>query len=93
MVQRVPIVGETSEYLEIFVDGDWAGCPRTRKSTNGGGIMWNGACLWKYLCHSRSETRLFVSSFSLRTFSFFVVSRLIWVSLHSEFYARYLGLV
>ena len=33
MVQRVPIVGETSEY------------PRTRKSTNGGGIVWNGACL------------------------------------------------
>ena len=40
-----PIVGETSEYLEIFVDSDWAGCQRTRKSTNGGGIMWNGACL------------------------------------------------
>ena len=45
MVQRAPIVGETSEYLEIFVDGDWAGCQRTRKSTSGGGIMWNGACL------------------------------------------------
>ena len=45
MVQRVPIVGETSKYLEIFVDSDWAGCHRTRKSTNGGGIMWNGACM------------------------------------------------
>ena len=45
MVQRVPIVGETSEYLEIFVDSDWACCQRTRKSTNGGCIMWNGACL------------------------------------------------
>ena len=45
MVQRVPIVGETSEYLEIFVDSDWAGCQRTTKSTNGCGIMWYGACL------------------------------------------------
>ena len=33
MVQRVPIVGETSEYLEIFVDSDWAGCQGTRNST------------------------------------------------------------
>ena len=45
MVQRVSLVGETSEYLEIFVDSDWAGCQRTRKSTNRGGIVWNGACL------------------------------------------------
>ena len=29
----------------IFFDSDWAGCQRTRKSTNGGGIVWNGACL------------------------------------------------
>ena len=45
MVQKIKFDVEDSGVLEIFVDSDWAGCPRTRKSTNGGCIMWNGACL------------------------------------------------
>jgi hypothetical protein len=31
--------------LVVYVDADWAGCRRTRKSTSGGMIMWNGHCL------------------------------------------------
>ena len=45
IVQKIKFDVEDSGVLEIFVDSDWAGCPRTQKSTNGGCIMWNGACL------------------------------------------------
>ena len=31
--------------LRVFVDSDWAGCRRTRKSTNGGCLVLGGACL------------------------------------------------
>ena len=31
-------------YLEIWVDADWAGCERTRRSTSGGGV-WLHGCL------------------------------------------------
>ena len=31
--------------LQVYVDSDWAGCRRTRKSTNGGCMLLNGACL------------------------------------------------
>ena len=27
------------ECVDIYVDADWAGCPRTRKSTSGGAVM------------------------------------------------------
>ena len=37
--------GRRQGLWQTFVDSDWTGCQRTRKSTNGGGIMWNGACL------------------------------------------------
>ena len=45
LVQRVKIGTDESDHLEVFVDSDWAGCARSRKSTNGGSIAWNGACL------------------------------------------------
>ena len=28
--------------LEVYTDTDWAGCPRTRKSTSGGCLMIGG---------------------------------------------------
>ena len=30
------------EFVDLYTDTDWAGCPRTRKSTSGGCIMLNG---------------------------------------------------
>ena len=31
--------------VKVYVDSDWAGCGRTRRITNGGCILMNGACL------------------------------------------------
>ena len=31
--------------VQVYVDSDWAGCRRTRKSTNGGASMLSGVCL------------------------------------------------
>ena len=45
IVQRIPFGNEQSGALDVYVDSDWAGCATTRKSTNGGAIVWNGACL------------------------------------------------
>ena len=30
---------QKAEYIEVYVDTDWAGCPRTRKSTSGGCVF------------------------------------------------------
>jgi hypothetical protein len=30
------------KYIDCWVDTDWAGCPRTRRSTSGGGFLWGG---------------------------------------------------
>ena len=45
VVQIVPFGNENSQLLEVYVDSDWAGCATTRRSTNGGALMWNGTCL------------------------------------------------
>ena len=45
--------------LEVFVDSDWAGCATTRKSTNGGAVVWNGACLKTW---STTQTVIALSS-------------------------------
>ena len=36
---------EKCSYLDTFVDSDWAGCIKTRKSTNGGALMHGTHCL------------------------------------------------
>lgn len=41
LVGRVILAWE----LHVYVDSDWAGCRRTRKSTNGGCMVLNGNCL------------------------------------------------
>ena len=33
---------DKQEYLIGHSDSDWAGCPRSRRSTSGGGIQWGG---------------------------------------------------
>jgi hypothetical protein len=45
VVQKIPIGGAMNDELNIFVDSDYAGCHETRKSSNGGCVMWNGVCL------------------------------------------------
>ena len=54
MVQRVPIVGETSECLEIFVDSDWAGLSADQEVHK-----WNAVCLKVW---SRTQTVIATSS-------------------------------
>ena len=34
-----------SDHIEVYADSDHAGCPRTRRSTLGGSILWGGANL------------------------------------------------
>ena len=45
LVQHIPGRVFPAWELQVFVDSDWAGCRRTRKSTNGGCLMLHGACL------------------------------------------------
>ena len=45
VVQRVKIGVDLNNVVNVYVDSDWAGCTRTRRSTNGGCILLNGACL------------------------------------------------
>ena len=59
IVQLVPFGREQSRTLDVYVDSDWAGCATTRKSTNGGAIVWNGACLKTW---STTQTVIALSS-------------------------------
>jgi hypothetical protein len=45
LVQKVLIADRGDHVVEIYVDSDFAGCQRTRRSTCGGCAMWNGICL------------------------------------------------
>ena len=45
LVQRIPSGVHPAWELQTYVDSDWAGCRYTRKSTNGGCKVLNGACL------------------------------------------------
>ena len=59
IVQLVPFGNANDQLLEVFVDSDWAGCTATRKSTNGGAVMWNGTCLKTW---STTQTVIALSS-------------------------------
>ena len=41
MVQRIPFADHPPTVIKVFVDSDWAGCRRSRKS-NSGGIIFFG---------------------------------------------------
>jgi hypothetical protein len=45
VVQKIRFSNVDPKILDIYVDSDWGGCRETRKSTSGGCVMWNGACL------------------------------------------------
>ena len=30
------------DFIDVYADANWAGCPRTRRSTVGGLVLWNG---------------------------------------------------
>ena len=37
--------GENAGGIDAYIDSDFAGCTRTRKSTSGGGVMWRGSLM------------------------------------------------
>ena len=43
MVWKYPY--QRADKLEVYTDTDWAGCPRTRKSTSGGVLMFGGCVI------------------------------------------------
>ena len=47
---------QDSEFVDVFVDSDWAGCTKTRKSTSGGCAMIAG-----HLIKSWSSTQATLS--------------------------------
>ena len=52
-------MGGDRSALRVFSDLDWAGCPRTRKSTSGGIIVFRGAVLTHW---SSTQTTIALSS-------------------------------
>ena len=45
MVQRIPFEDRPPTLIEAYVDSDWAGCRRSRKSTSGGIIYFGGVAV------------------------------------------------
>ena len=43
LVQRIPFMDHPRSLIEVYVDSDWAGCRKSRKSTSGGVLMFGGA--------------------------------------------------
>ena len=43
LVQRIPFSEDPPSVVHTYVDSDWAGCRRTRKSTSGGVIYFGGS--------------------------------------------------
>ena len=44
-VQKIPFADNAPSLIEVYVDSDWAGCRRSRKSTSGGVILFGGAAV------------------------------------------------
>ena len=44
-MQRIPFEDFPPALIQTYVDSDWAGCRRTRKSTSGGVIYFGGAAV------------------------------------------------
>ena len=55
MVYTYPV--QSVETLDVYTDTDWAGCPRTRKSTSGGSIML-GRHTMKHWSSTQASTAL-----------------------------------
>jgi hypothetical protein len=45
VVQRIPFADQAPSVIEVYVDSDWAGCRRSRKSTSGGVMLFGGAAV------------------------------------------------
>ena len=50
---------QSATHIEVYSDTDWAGCPRTRKSTSGGAVMIGSHCIRTY---SSTQTLVSLSS-------------------------------
>jgi hypothetical protein len=45
MVQQIPFEDRPPTLIEVYVDSDWAGCRKSRKSTSGGIIYFGGVAV------------------------------------------------
>ena len=45
LVQRIPFTDHPPSLIEVYVDSDWAGCRKSRKSTSGGVLMFGGTAV------------------------------------------------
>ncbi len=50
---------QTATCVDIYTDTDWAGCPRTRKSTSGGAVLFGGHAVKSW---SSTQTSIALSS-------------------------------
>ena len=59
IVQKMKIGVDLGNVINVNVDSDWAKCGRTGKSTKGGCILMNGACLntWSTIPRGPLETQ------------------------------------
>ena len=45
LVQKIPFSEYPPSIIEVYVDSDWAGCRKSRKSTSGGVLMFGGSAV------------------------------------------------
>ena len=45
LVQKMPFADHAPSLIGVYLDSDWAGCRRSRKSTSGGVIIFGGAAV------------------------------------------------
>ena len=50
---------QTVDIVDVYTDTDWAGCPKTRKSTSGGCVMLGGHAIKHW---SSTQTSISLSS-------------------------------
>ena len=50
---------QSATHIDVYSDTDWAGCPRTRKSTSGGAVMIGSHTIRTY---SSTQTLVSLSS-------------------------------
>ena len=59
MVQQIPFEDRPPAMIEVYVDSDWVGCRKSRKSTSGGIVYFGGVAVRGW---SRNQNVIALSS-------------------------------